>query len=671
MKKWIYKQYDASSDVALNLAQECCISPVTAAVALNRGLLSKEDINKFINISEKNFHSPFLMKDMEKAVEIITAAIHNNKKITIYGDYDVDGITSVTLLMKYLRSKGADVSYYIPSRLDEGYGVNEDAIRKICNDGTQLLITVDTGITACDEIRFAKQCGLEVVVTDHHQCHETLPDCPILNPCRADCGYPFKLLCGAGVVFKLLCALEGGGCGEIIDKYIDIVALGTIADVVNLEDENRAIVYYGIKKLAASPTLGIRSLLDTAGYTRTIDASSIGFGIAPRINAAGRIGDTDKAVNLLLSESYNECTEISSYLDEENKLRQSTEHSILKAVYNIIENDTHYEDKKVLIIAGTGWHHGIIGIVASRVTERYNKPCVLISCENGVGKGSGRSVKGFNLFEALNSCNEIFEKFGGHELAVGLTISQDNISAMDEAVNRYADKYMNEECLVPYIEIDTEISAEHLTLNTVNNLELLEPYGNGNPKPVFAVCDAIIKDIRLMSEGKHIKLTLEKDNVIFDAVGFGKGELSEMFIIGDKIDIAGILQINIWNNYKKLQMHISDIKLSLAETEKYRNISPVPTREDMAAVYRYIKSYTKTKCLSARPDVLARKISYEYSIVLSEEKLINCMDILTEMRLTAFANEGGCIDAYLLETEGKVDLEKSQILQKLRETEER
>ncbi len=666
MKNWIYKPHSTTSEESLRLAEECNISPVTAAVALNRGLSSKTSIDTFINISAGDFHSPFLMKDMDKAVDVIKKAISSGKKITVYGDYDVDGITAVSILVKYLTLKGVSVSYYIPSRSDEGYGVNREALQKIRNDGAELVITVDTGITACNEIEFAKEIGLETVVTDHHQCPDTLPDCPVINPCRPDCEYPFKLLCGVGVVFKLLCALEGGNHSEIVEKYIDIVALGTIADVMSLEGENRIIVHYGLEKLLYSPNLGLKTLLASSGHTaHGVDVGTIGFGIAPRINAAGRIGDTTEAVKLLLSNDEAECNSISSYLNEENKNRQSTERSILTSVYKIIENDKRYTEKKVLIIAGTGWHHGIIGIVASRVTDKFNKPCILISCENGIGKGSGRSIRGFNLFDAVNSCSELFEKFGGHELAVGLTISQDNISAMEDAVNDYADKFMNDDCLVSSIEIDTELSGEYLNTETVKNLDLLEPYGNGNPKPIFSVCSAVIKDIRLMSEGKHIKFSLIKDNVFFDAVGFGKGDLHNEFIVGDTVDVAGILQINVWNNTKKLQLLLDDIKLC----DKFSSTSPVPSRDDMAAVYRYLRKNAVNDVISSNVNVLTRKINIEYNTELSYEKLINCIKIFTEMKLATYALLEENADIYLLKAEEKVNLEESEILKKLRETE--
>ncbi len=664
MKKWIYKKYGATSKEATDLANECLISPLMAAVALNRNLYSKTEIDNFIKISDSGFHSPFLMKDMDKAVEKIQFAIENKQKTTVYGDYDVDGITSVSILVTYLKSKGVPTDFYIPSRLEEGYGVNSDAIEKIKKSGTELIITVDTGVTSVDEVNFAKKLGMEIVVTDHHQCPEVLPDCPVVNPCRADCGYPFKLLCGVGVVFKLLCALEDSQ--KILKEYIDIVALGTIADVMNLEGENRIIVYYGIKKLTENPNPGISALFEVMGQSeRKIDASTIGFSIAPRINAAGRIGNTDKAVNLLLSTSYNECYELAEYLNEENKLRQSAEQSILKSVYSIIEKEKRYKDKKVLVIAGTGWHHGIIGIVASKVTERFNKPCILISCENGIGKGSGRSVNGFNLFDAMDSCRDLFEKFGGHELAAGLTISQENIDKMEEAVNAYADKNMDEEALKPFIEIDTEVSGKLLTTENIESLDLLEPYGNGNPEPVFSVCNTLVKSIRLMSEGKHIKFTLEKDHKIFDAVGFGKGGLAGEYMVGDFVDIAGIIQINYWNNTKKIQLLISDIKPSAEIT-----VSPVPSREDMVAVYRFLKKNAANDKITSDFYLLARKISMEFHTNITREKLKNCLDIFAEMMLSTYVMQGNHVEIYLLETAGKVNLEESQILKKLRSKEE-
>ena len=541
-----YLKYSPQSAQASKLAADAGISPLTAAVALNRGIENADDLSSFLEKSVYSLHSPFLMKDMDSAVRIIKNAVSDGKKITVYGDYDVDGITSVASLVKYLTSLGADVSYYIPSRENEGC----EAIEKIHKSGCQLIITVDTGITACQEVALAKSLGMEVIVTDHHQCPDILPDCTVINPHRPDCGYPFKSLSGVGVVFKLLCALEDGVALKILDTLGDVIATGTIADVVDLTDENRVIVDFGLKKILSLPNKGLDALIITSGLrSRNIDASSVGFSLAPRINAAGRIGNPEKAVRLLLSESLSECMELARYLDEENRDRQTQEAAIFRDAESMVENDPSFKDKPVLVLSGYGWHHGIIGIVASRITSKYYKPCMLISCDDGVGKGSGRSVPGFNLFEAMKSCGDIFTKYGGHELAAGFTVSPDKIAELDEALNNFADNNMSEDAKTPSATVECELPVKYITVDDIENLRLLEPFGVANPKPMFICSGVRIAGKRLMGDkGQHIKLTLTKDGFSFEAVAFRRPDINESYSINDYATVIGSLTINEWNN---------------------------------------------------------------------------------------------------------------------------
>ena len=615
-----YLEYSPDMPQPRELAEAAGISPLTAAVALNRGIDSAEKLSDFIKKSIYSLHSPYLMKDMDKAVEIVRSAISGGKKITVYGDYDVDGITSVSILVKYLSGLGADVSFYIPSRETEGYGLNCEAVKSIHKNGCNLIITVDTGITAYDEVALAKELGMEVLVTDHHQCPDILPDCTVINPHRIDCPYPFKFLSGVGVVFKLLCALENEISLKILDMFGDIIATGTIADVVDLVDENRIIVDFGLKKLVSSPNKGLDALIVTSGLRgRTIDASTIGYTIAPRINAAGRIGNPEKAVQLILSESLSECMELAKYLDEENKDRQLQEASIFRDAEKMVETDESFRDKSVLVLSGYGWHHGIIGIVASRITSKYYKPCMLISCDDGIGKGSGRSVPGFNLFEAMKSCGDSFIKYGGHELAAGFTVSPENIEALDLALNRYADENMSEDSKIPSVTVECELPVKYITVEDIDNLRLLEPFGVSNPKPCFICSGVRITAKRLMGDkGQHIKLTLIKDGITFEAVAFRRPDINENFAVNDYITVAGTLTINEWNNISTPQLIISDI---LPPPDEFKN---APDRENLKAVYKYLKSIGNN--VFAELCELEDGIFNDFGISLDRRSILDCLD---------------------------------------------
>lgn len=659
MKRWIYKKYSTASEETAVLSRSCGINPVVACVLLNRGIDSAEKVKKFIDISEDGFEDASMLDGIEAAANRIETAISANKRIVVYGDYDVDGITSVSVMLSYLKERGADADYYIPSRSDEGYGLNSRALKKIKFGGAGLVITVDTGITAVDEVEFAKVIDLDIVVTDHHQCKDSLPDCPVINPHVGN--YPFKSLAGVGVVFKLISYLEKNNPEKILEKYGDLVALGTIADVVSLTGENRIIVSYGLKKLKENPNFGLKRLMKTTiAGTREIDASAVGFAIAPRINAAGRVGDTSKAVDLLLSKSDRECEKAAEYLEEQNRLRQKTEQEILREALEIAESD-EYKDKKILVIKGNSWHHGVIGIVASRITDKYNKPCILISCEDGIGKGSGRSVKGFNLFDALFSCGDVFIKFGGHELAAGLTLSEENIPLLDKLLNEYADKNMDPDCLIPYIEIDSELPPELINKNTILSLEILKPFGTDNPNPVFSVCGAKLIYKRLLSEGKHASFRFDKQGRIFEAIIFGGGELYDSFCEGDTVDTAGIIQINSWNNTDKIQIVAKAMRLS----ETNREIPQYISREDLAASYRFLKKHSVSGVIRGISDVIARRIGYEYGALLDGVKFVNMLKVFAELKLLTYIENENSVDIYLLECVEKVNLNDSEILARL------
>lgn len=560
-KKWMgqrHKQEDIRA-----IAEAYQIPPVIAVILLNRGIT---DIERFLTPDIDSLYDPFLMKGMEQAVERILRAIDNKERITVYGDYDVDGITSTACLVHFLREHYAEVDYYIPSRSGEGYGINPGAIEAIAETGSTLIVTVDCGITAVDEVEYAKQRGMDVIITDHHECKSQIPNAYcVVNPKQPDCGYPFKALAGVGVAFKLLQAITlrlKFHMKELIESYIDMVAIGTVADVMPIVDENRIIVKKGLELLHYTANRGLRAIKDFAGLEdKPLNTGSIGFAIAPRINAAGRIGDPKMAVELLLSKSDMEAERYANQLNEENKQRQASEQIIFDEALAMLASDPSYEQEDVIVLAHPGWHHGIIGIVASRISERYYKPTILISTENGMGKGSGRSIKGFNLFDALTACQQHLEKFGGHELAAGLSIKTEQLEQFRADINRYARSVLTAEDFIPGLSVDCELPIEYVNLATVERLSVLEPFGMGNPNPVFYLRQLTVANVRALSEGKHIKLTLTKAGCLIDAVGFNMGRFLEVVKLGQVVDIAFALDVNIFRGERLVQVLLKDIHI--------------------------------------------------------------------------------------------------------------
>ncbi|MDP4117751.1 MAG: single-stranded-DNA-specific exonuclease RecJ [Bacillota bacterium] len=663
--EWVYSGISPDSPQALALAQEIDKMPVIAALALDRGINSAEKFNKFNKKSPDDLFSPFLMKDMEKAVARIRLALENDEHVTVYGDYDVDGITSISILVKYLRSKGGIVDYYIPDRVEEGYGINTGALYSLFENGTTLLITVDTGITAYKEIDSIIGMGMDVIVTDHHQCKEQIPCCEaVINPRREDCPYPFKSLAGVGVVFKLICGLENGNQKEVLQNVGDIVALGTIADVVELSGENRIIVDYGLKMLKNTDNLGLRTLIDVAEIgEKAATVSGIGYGIAPRINAAGRIGDAGTGVSLFLSENEDEAKEISENLINENKHRQDLEQKIYKEVIEKIEKDPSYKNKPVLVIWGEGWHHGVIGIVSSKISEKYLKPCILITVEGGVAKGSGRSVDGFNLFNAMTACGDIFIKYGGHALAAGLTLYEENLEKLDFAINEYARGFLSSESKKPVLNIDFEMPMQYIYAKAVEEMYLFEPFGAANLQPVFSLSGCTVVAYKQLSEGKHLRLSLEKEGTKLDAIGFGMGEEFSNIILNDTIDVAGHITINEWNRTKRIQIVLKDIRY----TKISKKINPVPVREDFANLYSFIRRYSINGFFRCGEDLLARKLSLCPGGCFDTKKLRICMNVFAELSLLSFVDHDGSYDIYLSQNDQKVDLNASRILKNLSE----
>ncbi len=561
-KNWLLKEFDKTRVV--EISKEFNISPLASIILYNRGIKESNEIQKFLHCDLENLHDPYLLKDMDKAVCRIKDALEKKEKITIYGDYDVDGITSIAILYKHLTSMGFEVDYYIPDRIQEGYGVNREALDKIKENGTGVVITVDTGITAVEETEYAKSIGMDIIITDHHECKETIPEAfAAIDPKRKDCKYPFKNLAGVGVAFKLIQALDENSSVEtLMSKYADLVCLGTVADISPLVDENRIIVTKGLEKFKNTENIGLKALLDVSiTNNKAITTSSIGYIIAPRINASGRLGCASRSVEMFLTQDKDKAYELANNLCEENVIRQQTEQRMFAEALEYIEKNPQIKDDQVLVIPHENWHHGIVGIVSSKITEKFYRPSILFAIDGDEAKGSGRSVSGFNLFEALENSSDILEKFGGHELAAGLSIKTENIEKFRAAINSQKLGKIDEQSLIPTVSVDAVIKPSYITMETVDEINRLQPFGVDNPLPVFAVRNIKIHKISTMSEGKHLRMTLLKDNKFFDAVGFGMGEYFNHLKEGDFVEVAFGLDINDYKGFKNVQLILKDIKL--------------------------------------------------------------------------------------------------------------
>ncbi len=560
-KKW--EVNEENKELVDKISEEFNISRLVANVIANKGLTDSNEIEVFLHPRRSDFHNPFLMPDMEKAVDRIIKAIQTNEKTIIYGDYDVDGITSSTVLKRFLEERGLNTDVYIPNRLNEGYGLNENAIRQIAENKYTLIITVDCGITGNKEIELAKTFGIDTVVTDHHEPSEELPKALAVVDCkRKDNKYPFNELAGVGVAFKTIQAIsiKLGLKEEEFLKYLDLVCVGTISDIVPLINENRTISKLGLKLVKQTRNVGLRALLESIGYKK-IDSNAISFGIAPRINACGRMGYEKEALDLFLTNDLQEARNITQKLNNYNTERQEIEKAIFNEAQEMLQND---EEKKLpcIILGKENWHHGVIGIVSSKITDMYFKPSILVSFEGNLAKGSGRSIQGFDLHEALEKCKDSIEQFGGHSMAVGVTLKKENFEKFKTEFEEYAEKEKISE-IVPIIKIDQKIQLKNITMSDVKDLELLEPFGEGNKPPLFKINDLKIEAIRSLSEGKHLRLDLKEETARISAIGFNLGELASEYKIGDKINIAGHLEINSYNGVESIQINIKDTMRAL------------------------------------------------------------------------------------------------------------
>ena len=715
-KVWFSKA-DAADGVAAAsdlIARSLGVNPIVAKLLFIRGYSDPAAASAFLKMEDEIFINPFRMKDMDKAVERIKRAIAMKEKITIYGDYDVDGVTSVCTLYLYLKSRGATVDFYIPNRSGEGYGVSSAAIDSIAEGGTKLIITVDTGVTANDEVEYAKSRGIDFVVTDHHECRADLPLAEaVVNPHRPDCEYPFKELAGVGVVFKLLCAYEERVCGfdrrratyNVIKEYADLVSIGTIADVMPIKEENRIIVKYGLGMIENTTRHGLLALIDAASGRDArkperaarrkkkvkISSSFIGFTLAPRINAAGRVRSATVAVDLFLSDNYDDAMKIATELCDANKERQAEENTIMLEAYKKIES-IDIDESPVIVLDANDWHHGVIGIVSSRITEKYSRPSILVSFEgNGdvpteddVGKGSGRSIKGLNLVDALCHCSDLLVKFGGHELAAGLSVTRKNLPVFREKINKFARENLSESDMVHVFEADMEINFSDINLVLAEAIQQLEPFGVGNPVPLFILRGAQLVELSGISEGKHSRMVLGDGRSTLSAMFFSNSPESLGVYVGDKVDCLFSLDINEWQDRKSVQLVVRDVKPSAAQLdieakEKDRFLAiksgdsisagedVIPDRDDFVAVYKFIQNSLHQGIDTFSHRDLAAKVSAIYGRNIGYVKLKFIIMIFTEMNLVSIEEiEDELYRFHLQFSSTRKDLEKSGILRKLR-----
>jgi single-stranded-DNA-specific exonuclease RecJ len=574
-KIWRIKEPDM--DLSRQLASELDMPLLIAQLLVNRGITEAETAQEFLHPDLSNLHPPSKMKGIFDAVARIKKAIADGEKIWIYGDYDVDGITAVSLLMSCLKYLGAEVDYYIPHRLDEGYGLSRDGVADLKGRGCSLIITVDCGIGAVEEVQMANEAGIDVIITDHHEPRDELPPALVtLDPKLADSGYPFDSLSGVGVAFKLAQALMDGRNEVFLRDQFDLVALGTIADVVPLMGENRIIAKYGLEVLNRMERVGIRALCEVSAVTEgSISCGTVGFRLGPRINAAGRIDTAHSAVQLLITDSYEEALEIAQKLDTANRERQSIERDILQRAREQLQKFDLARESG-LILAEEGWHPGVIGIVASRLQERYYRPTILISLEGEQGRGSARSIPEFDIFDALTKCSHLLEKFGGHKAAAGLSIAKENIREFRREFSRIVAETLDSEDLRPKVIIDVKTPMAHLSEETVEQLSLLEPHGLGNPRPLLSLTDLSVKSSRIVGKaGEHLQMMVSDGRNSLRTIAFNMADLErELYGRGIRIDsnvrvdLACRPSINVWNDVRSVELRVEDAIVHTADSHE-------------------------------------------------------------------------------------------------------
>ena len=560
-KKWVIKDYD--KDQVLKLKNDFKLTDIMSKLLLARDVKYNE-IDKFLNGTLKDIKDPYLLKDMNKLVDRIDKAIQDKEKICIYGDYDVDGITSITIMYQFLSSLGADVTYYLPDRLIEGYGVNTSALDVIKKRGVSLVITVDCGITAVEETKYAKSIGLDICITDHHECAEILPDAiAIVNPKQKDDSSEYKFHAGVGVAFKCLMALSKkyGLSENSYLKYLDIVAIGTISDIVALTDENRIISKYGLAMIKNTQNIGLKALIELLDI-KEIDSTAVSFSLAPRINACGRMGKAGVAVELLLEKDIEKAKQIAITLDDLNTKRQEIEKEIFENAIDMI-NLNGMENKKSIVLYNKSWHNGVIGIVASKLVNMYQKPVILLTKENNVIRGSGRCQQGISLYDSLTKCKDTLIQFGGHELAAGLSIEEENLQKFIDEFKKVIFEEVGDKEPEQIIDIDMQIFEKDLNVSLIKDLYKLRPYGQSNKVPQFLYKGLKITAIRTLKDDKHLKLTLKDNKFLLDALAFSQGNRRDELRLGDKIDVVCSVEVNTFTSPRTIQLILQDFKKSV------------------------------------------------------------------------------------------------------------
>jgi single-stranded-DNA-specific exonuclease len=568
LKRWLIKEQNPH--LSKQFSTSFNISPLVSQLLINRGLVSVDQADFFINASLKDLYSPFLMKDMDKAVQRIITALQKKEKICIYGDYDVDGITATATVFLFLREVNADVIFYLPNRLQEGYGLDNEALQKIAGQGATLLITVDCGISDIEPVRYARTKNLDVIVTDHHEPPENLPHAyAILNPKQPGCSFPFRELAGVGVAFNLIMALRSAlrergfwqqGQVPNLKSYLDLVALGTIADIVPLVDENRILVKSGLEVISTGDRVGIRALKAVSAVPEgTLSGDMVTYRLAPRINASGRLSTAATAVELMITGDAGEAQRLARLLHEENIRRQHLEKNITADARAMIRGEEHL--KNPFVLASDSWHQGVIGISASRMVEEYYRPTVLISIDDKTreGRGSARSIRGFDLYRGLKECAGLLTSFGGHKYAAGLSIAEENIPAFKKQLTAIISAAMQEEDFIPCLEIDAQIPLSAISDEVVEDLEKLAPFGTANPEPLFCSRDLRSYSAMIVGNG-HLKLKIKEDGCFYDAIGFNMG--AGHTLREEEIKLAFVPQFNLWQGIKSIQLKLKDIQSS-------------------------------------------------------------------------------------------------------------
>ncbi len=673
LRKWEVRPLDKERAAAL--AQTYGV-PFFLAMLMNiRGLDDAAHLREFLGEGEP-LSDPFLLKDMDKAAARITRAVDNMEKIAVYGDYDADGVTSTAMLYSYLETRGADVIFYIPQREGEGYGMNIGAVEYLKEQGVSLIVTVDNGISSVQEVARANELGIDVVVTDHHRPQEILPDAvAVVDAYRSDDTSPYKHFSGVGIAFKLLMALEDGAgdVEDLLEAYSDLAAIGTIGDIVPLTGENRTLIRAGLERLSQSDRPGVQALLENAGIAgKALTSTNVAFTLVPRINATGRMGAPERAVRLLISGYEEEAEVLSEEICADNEERRRVEAEIAEAAFADIEAKGYMKDR-VVVVDGENWHHGVIGIVASRVTERCGKPCMIISRGETEAKGSGRSIEGFSLFEAICACGDLLIKFGGHPMAAGITLKPENIEAFRKRINQYAAEHFPQ-MPTQTVTLDCKLNPAALSVSMAQSLTQLEPFGNGNPQPVFGLFNMELSNVTPVGGGGHLRLTLEKNGSVITAMRFNTKPEELPYHIGDKIDLAVQLEAREFRGQPSLTVIVRDMKFAAFNTEK--NIASLasfekwqrgevlsaedknrlyPDRACLAAIYRALRTVNGKETDQVR---FVSQFGKDMTLGLFKTALL----VFEERGLVHSEIADDTFTATLIETSGKTDITRSPVL---------